>query len=279
MLLKRSHKSFPNSSKRLNRRARISFDLLKANFKKIFPFLIIVPVILILNSLFSIRKVNCSFNDGPCPKEIEVILNKLLGTNSLYINQKELLTFVKAAYPIEKMSLGYQAFGTTNVNLKGSSPFVPADVYLVNILPQLSMDQAPSSTDSAGWWSKPTGELETFVVSNQALGFNLWENGTMTPIATTGANISYVFTEKPTPEVVSSVYKMVKVILKYLDVSKIYVVNHRCFLSRPNEPDIIIGVPFDEGSLAPALQSLSYLATIKKDAKVIDLSFKNPIIR
>ena len=57
---------------------------------------------------------------------------------------------------------------------------------------------------------------------------------------------------------------MVKVILKYLDVSKIYVVNHRCFLSRPNEPDIIIGVPFDEGSLAPALQSLSYLATIKK---------------
>ena len=97
------------------------------------------------------------------------------------------------------MSLGYQAFGTTNVNLKGSSPFVPADVYLVNILPQLSMDQAPSSTDSAGWWSKPTGELETFVVSNQALGFNLWENGTMTPIATTGANISYVFTEKTYP--------------------------------------------------------------------------------
>ena len=60
---------------------------------------------------------------------------------------------------------------------------------------------------------------------------------------------------------------------------KYILLTNRGFLSRPKEPDIIIGVPFDEGSLASALQSISYLATIKKDAKVIDLSFKNPIIR
>lgn len=243
------------------------------------PIIILIPTIVFLNSLFTIRKINCHFNGNVCPPEIQTVVNKLMGTNSLLVNQKELLTFIKAVYPVEKMIVGHQGFGTTDVNISGTSPFVQADVYLVNTLPLLSMDQAPSSTDSAGWWVKPTKELEDFSLSNTAMGFNLWENGTMTPVATSGAKIVYIFSEKPSPETVSSVFNLINLSLKYLDVSKFYIVNHRCFLSRPNEPDIIIGVPFEKGSLSSALQSLSYLSTIKKDAKVIDLSFKNPIIR
>ncbi len=279
MLQKRLLKLSVNSSKRLNRRTRVTFDSLKIFLKRFFPVLIFIPLVFFINNLLIIRKINCSFNHDSCPQEILAVQNKLLGTNSLFLNQKELLTFTKAAYPVEKMSVSYKAFNTLNVTLTGTSPFVPAEVYLVGSLPILSMDQAPSTTDSAGWWVKPTGELDIFVSTQEPLGFNLWENGSMTAIATTEAKIKYIFSEKPTPDVISSVYKMVKLILKYLDVSNIYIVDHRCFLSRLNEPDIIIGVPFDEGSLSSALQSMSYLATIKKDAKVIDLSFKNPIIR
>jgi hypothetical protein len=177
------------------------------------------------------------------------------------------------------MSVGYKAFNTLNIGLGGTSPSVQADIYLVSKLPILSMDMAPSTTDSAMWWVKPTGELGDYIKTQEALGYNLWENGSMTSIATTGAGISFIFSEKPSSEIISSVYKMIKVILKYIDVSHIYIVDHRSFLSRPGQPDIIIGVPFDEGSLVPALQSIGYFVTIKKDAKVIDLSFKNPIIR
>jgi len=268
-----------NSSKRLNRRARIIFDTVKKNSQRFFLVLIIIPAVILLHSLFTVRKINCTLNGEVCPNETQAVLNHLLGTNSLFINQKELLTFIKAIYPVDKMTIGYKAFNTINVGLTESSPHIQADVYLVSDLPVLSMDQAPNTTDSAGWWIKPTGELADFVFSKKALGFNLWENGSMTSIATTGADISFIFSEKPSTEIVSSIYKIVKVILKYLDVSNIYIVNNRCFLSRPGQPDIIVSVPFDEGSLVSALQSISYLVTIKKDAKVIDFSFKNPIIK
>ncbi|HSV95010.1 MAG TPA: hypothetical protein VLH94_03505 [Spirochaetia bacterium] len=268
-----------NSSKRFNRRARISLGAIKNGVKKIIPILILAVIVFIFNNIFTIKKVNCIQNGHPCSQETQAVVNKLLGTNSLFVNQKELLGFIKAVYPADKIKIGYQALNTLSVNLEGASPFIQIDVYFVSKLPLLSMDQAPSSTDSAGWWIKPSKELESYISTNEALGFYLWGNGLITPIATTGANVSYIFSEKPTQEIISSVYKMINIVLKYLDVSKIYIINNRCFLSRPEQPDIIIGVPFDEGSLVPALQSISYLATIKKDAKVIDLSFKNPIIR
>jgi hypothetical protein len=279
MLQIRSSKSFTNTSKRFSRRTRISLDTAKRNTRRLFPFVILITVVLLAYSLFSIRKTNCVLNNDTCPKEVQVIVNNLLGTNSLFVNQKELLSVIKGVYPIEKMTVGYKALGTLNVILTGNSPYIQVNVYLVNQLPVLTMDQAPSTSDSAGWWVKPTKELETYVSTKEVMGFNLWENGSMISVATTGANINYIFSEKPTPEVVTSIYKMINIVLKYLDVSKIYIVNKRSFLSRPSQPDIIVSVPFDEGSLVSALQSIDYLVTIKKDAKVIDFSYKNPIIR
>lgn len=279
MLQTRSPKSFTNTSKKFNRRVQVSFEATKYKLRRFFPILILIPLVFLINSLFIVRKINCTLNSEVCPKETQAVLNKLLGTNSFFVNQKEILTCIKAIYPIDSLNIGYKIFNTLNVDLKGSSPFVQANIFLVNKLPTLSMDQAPSTTDSASWWIKPTGELKVFISTENPQGFNLWDNGSMTSTATTGAVINYIFSEKPTPETISSIYKMYRTVIKYIDVSNIYIVNKRSFLSRQGEPDIIIGVPFDEGSLISALQSINYLSTIKKDAKVIDLSFKNPIIR
>lgn len=268
-----------SSSKRLNRRAKITFANLKSGIRKLIPILVLIPVIILSLSLLSIKKINCTLNGASCPDQVMVVFDKLEGTNSLFINQKELFTFLKAVYPVDKMSISFHAFNTLDVKLVGNSPFVLVDTYLVNEMPVLSMDQAPSTTDSAGWWVRPTGEIKTYLSNKTAQGFSFWENGSMTPEATSGSIISYVFTDKPSQETISSIYKLTKQVSKYLDVSNIYIINNRCFLSMSGQPDIIIGVPFDEAFLTQALQSMNYLVTIKKDAKVIDLSFKNPIIR
>jgi hypothetical protein len=252
---------------------------IKGFFKKVLPLLVLIPILIFLNSLFIIKKIDCTLNSQPCSQDVSKILDRFLGTNSLFVNQKELITGIKAIYPIDTANVSFKMFNTLKVDLQGTKTFLQADVYLVKDLPLLSMDQAPSTTDSASWWVRPTTELQNFLSDKEALGFDLWDNGAMTPIATTGASLSYIFSEKPDANTISSVYKLVSLISQYVEVSKIYVVDNRCFLSRTGEPDIIVNVPFEEVSLKQALQSLSYLATIKKDAKVIDLSFKNPIIR
>lgn len=279
MLQRRSFKSSTNSSKRLSRRVNLTFASLKDLVKKTWPIIAVVVLFLSLNQLFIIRKINCSVGSSPCPEEAWSSIKKLQDKNSLFVNKKNLLAEMKQNYPVDDLKIEFKAFNTINISLIGANPYISANVYLVNEYPILSMDQAPDTTDSASWWIKPTSDLKEFLDSKEALNFNLWKNGLMTPTATMSSNINYIFSSKPSPEIVSSIYELVSLVSKMIDPTNIYIVNQRCFLSRDSQPDIIISVPFDEGSLSRALQSISYLATIKKDTKVIDLSFKNPIIR
>jgi len=267
------------TSKRFERRAKITKIQLLSYLKKIAPVALIVVIVMGLNSLLVVKKINCSLNDQVCPVEIITIMNRSLGKNSLFINQKGLINQVKNAYPIDKVSIGFTLPNTLLVKLQGTRPFIQANIYLVQELPKLSMDEAPSTTDSASWWTRPSVELQKYLDSKEGLGFNLWDNGTMTPVASVGANISYIFTQKPDSEEIASIFDLIKLASKYLNLSQVYIINNRCFLSPVDQPDIIVTVPFDEGSVTTALQSLNYLVTIKKDTKVIDLSFKNPILR
>ena len=279
MLRTKLSRSSTITSRRFGRRAKLTAGQIKSFFKKILPVLVVIPVLFLLNNLFVIKKIDCSLNDQPCPEDTLKVINRFLGTNSLFVNQKELVAGIKAVYPIDTASVSFKMFNTLKVSLQGTRPFIQADVYLVKDLPVLSMDQAPSTTDSAGWWIRPSTDLQNYVNDKEALGFDLWNNGAMTSIATVGANLSYIFSAKPNADTVASVYKLVDLVSKYLTISKIYIVDDRGFLSQTGQPDIIVTVPFDEVSLKQALQSMSYLVTIKKDAKVIDLSFKDPIIR
>lgn len=252
---------------------------IKPNLKKILGVLLFVPVLIFIIILLHVQKIDCRFNDSPCPQEIVAVLDKYYGENSLFINQKRVLQEIKGVYPVEKLDLSFKLFRTLKIKLEGSEPSIKASVFFVKEIPQLSMDQAPSTTDSAQWWVKPGQELEEFLKSVKSQDFFLFANGTMINTATGGAQLSYIFSKKPTPETVSSIFRLVKIAEKYLDGASVVVVNQRCFLSRQGQPDIIMLVPFNEESLVNALQSLNYLVTIKKDAKVIDLSFRNPIVR
>jgi hypothetical protein len=228
--------------------------------------------------LFAIRKVECVFNNGQCPVEILEKLNRHIGSNVLLINQKELIASIKNAFPVEKISVGFKIFNILRVRIDGRLSAVNVQVSLTQILPQLSMDILSGSTESAAF-TKPSDEIGLFNQSQAFVNFELWDNGLMIPIASSEAKIKYLFTEKPDKENIKSVYRLVKVVEKYLDVSEILILNQRVFLRQEGQPDIIVNVPFDEDNLVQALQTFAYLSTIKKDAKVIDLRFKNPILR
>lgn len=279
MLHIKSQRSFQSSSKRLNRRARVTFEDVKIKSLKILPLFVLALLLYLGNKFLTINKIDCATNNGECPASINIFLNKFVHQNSVLINQKEIGAYLKGIYPIENLSINFHIPNTLKVRIFETKLYVDANVFLVQTLPTLSMDQAPSSTDSAGWWTKPTKEIKDFTQTKQSQSFYLYDTGIMTPSSTGSAIINYIFSVKPSSENISSIYRLTKLISKYTDVLEIFILDNRFFLSRPSQPDIIVNVPFDEASLTSALQSLSYLATIKKDAKVIDLSFKNPIIR
>ena len=204
--------------------------------------------------------------------------NIYIGSNVLLLNQKQIAESLKNTFPVQSVTIGFKIFNKLNVVLEGGNTPIEAMVYLVKDIPILSMDIDPGSSESANW-PRPSAEIALFSKAASASGFSLWGTGLMTPTSTVESTIKYIISEKPEEETVKSIYNLVRLVNKYLDIQAVYIVGHRVFLSQASQPDIIVTVPFDEGLVGEAIKSFTYLSSIKKDAKVIDLRFKNPIIR
>lgn len=278
MLQKRSRTSSGNLFSRLRRVLKNNLHKLTGFVPGAFPILLLLLFLFLAYNLFTIRRVDCEFNHNSCPAEVLDKTNKYLGTNVLLINQKELSSSMKDSFPIEKITIGFKIFNTLKLQIEGRLPALQAQVFLTSELPRLSLDNSLVSSES-GVFLKPTEEISTLNQEVNFVSFDLWDNGLMTPAASSESKLKYLFTNKPDTETVKSIYKLVKIVDKYLNVEQYWILNRRVFLRQLDQPDIIINVPFDEETLVQALQSFAYLTTIKKDAKVIDLRFKNPILR
>ncbi len=263
-----------SQSKRLRRKIRSFVD----QAPRIFPVFLLFLFLLLTYNLFTIKQIDCTSDRDPCSIEITEKFQKYLGTNVLFLNQKQVSQAVRSAHSVEKISFAFKMFNTLRVTLEGGNPPVLAQIYLVKDLPRVTLDSAPGSSESADW-PRPTIEITAFTQTASSSSFSLWDNGLMTPSSTGEGKINYIFSEKPDNKTIKAVYKLVKLVNKYLNTESIHIVGQRVFLSQLNEPDIIISVPFDERQLSESLQSFAYFTTLKKDAKVIDLRFKNPIIR
>ncbi len=273
-----------SQSKRLRRKLRSIIDQIRVPqlrtglVAQILPIFLLFLFLLITYNLFTIKKIDCLYDRNSCSIEITDKFQKYLGTNVLFLNQKQVSQVVKSAHPVEKISFAFKMFNTLKVTLEGGNPPVIAQIYLVKELPQMTLDSAPGSSESADW-PRPTIEITAFTQTASSSSYSLWDNGLMTPSATGEGKIKYIFSEKPDNQTIKAVYNLIKLVNKYLNTESIHIVGQRVFLSQANEPDIIISVPFDERQLSESLQSFAYFTTLKKDAKVIDLRFKNPIIR
>lgn len=240
-------------------------------------FLFLLFIFLMYN-LFSVVRIQCRYNGRDCPQEIVDKLNTQLGQNSIFINQKKLTSDLKSIYPIDKINFGFRVFNTLDVSLSGNGKSIKVQSYLLKELPPLSIDALSNSTEAADW-PRPTQELDSFLSDLTGQTFELWNNGSMTPAASESGYVKLMIKEKPGVEITTGLYNLLNLVQKYLNPQEVIMVGDRVFLRLVNEPDIIVNIPFDEGYVTEALQSLTYLATIKKDAKVIDLRFRNPIIR
>lgn len=278
MLQKRSRRLSANQSGRRFRQLRNLLSTVRGFLPGIFPIFLFFLFIFLTYNLFAIRKIDCSFNNNPCPPEVLEKLNRYLGSNVLLINQKSLSSSIKTSFPIEKMMVGFKIFNTLKIKIEGRLPALNVQVSLVSNLPELDLDKSTISTESASFL-KPTEEIEKFMQSVNFVSFDLWDTGLMAPAASSESKIKYLFTDKPGTENLKSLYALIKLVDKYLDVSSIMILNQRVFLRQTDQPDIIVNIPFEEEVLVQALQTFTYLTTIKKDAKVIDLRFKNPILR
>ena len=230
------------------------------------------------NNLFTVRKIECVFNNDACSSAVFEKLNKYLGSNVLLINQKDISSSINSLLSVENIKIGFKVFNTLSLRLNGRLVSLNAQVSLTQELPRLSLDDVSLSSDSAEF-IKPTEEINQFNKTVNFSNFEIWDNGLMSPVASAESKIKYLFTEKPTVQTVKSVYALVKLVEKYLNADQIMILNQKIFLRQANQPDIIVNIPFDEDNLVQALQSYEYLTTIKKDTKVIDLRFKNPILR
>ena len=95
------------------------------------------------------------------------------------------------------MSVGYKAFNTLNITLTGSVPYIQADVLSCKQPAHIFHGHSTKHYRLSRMVGQTVrGTRKLILKSQEALGFNLWENGSMTSVATTGANINYIFVRK-----------------------------------------------------------------------------------
>jgi hypothetical protein len=278
MLQRKSSRLSLNPSKRVERRLRVAIDWIKQNGIKSMPIFFVLLVVYILCQILVVKKIQCHSDFGDCPVEILERLTLEIGSNSIFINQKKLVENIKSLRAIEKVNIGFRIPNTLDVTLLGSGVSYKIEVYLVKELPSVTFDNAPGSTISADW-PRPTEEISQYLKGLNGSTFDIWRNGTLTSTASTSAIVKFITMEKPAAQTGTYLYNLVRISQKYLDPQEIILLGNRVFLRQVNQPDIIVSIPFDEGLIIQAFQSLNNLVTIKKDAKIIDLRFKNPIIR
>lgn len=264
--------------KRSSKFSKKSFLNLTQYFKYL-KYFILVPAIIILLEVFKIKTVSCVSGGGGCDTEIVEKLSSYKNTSIFTFNQKKLYESLNRLRPLESLDTHFKLFNVLQVSVNYKNSFIPINLKLVSDYPPLSINSNQVSTLSAIFFEKPSIELNSSVDLSEFNSFNLYESGLLVPIASQSSNIYFLLKQKPTDKIMSEIYKILEIIGKYLSAEKIYILGDTVFLSRSEQPDIITSVPYDEDKLLEALQSLGFLNTMKKDPKIIDLRYKNPIIR
>ncbi|KKU29509.1 MAG: hypothetical protein UX41_C0017G0005 [Candidatus Collierbacteria bacterium GW2011_GWE1_46_18] len=279
MLQKRSSVSSTNISKRSFRRVKAALHQARS-FVKLIPFLAVLIIFLFFGAkALTIQKINCRVNGRVCPREVEGILWHLSGDSYFKINRRELHWAIKQIFPLDELKYNFSYPNTLEVSITGVQEAYPIASYQVPQLPNLSLDMYGSSSESAQW-SRPVPEIESFATDLEWISQKLWENGSLTTdVSSESGFIKHIFTSIPSENHISSMYKIIALSYRYLENPKIYILDDRIFLSQENLPDIIIYVDSPLTNVESSLQSLDYLVTIKKDIRVLNLSFKHPILK
>ncbi len=256
-----------------------SFKRRYTKLLSLFFVLLIATLSVFAYSFFKIKNVSCLSATGPCDEEVLLVLNRYRGTSAFVLSKQLLIQELSKIRPVKSLAVHYQLFGNLKIKLETEESFRSIRLVVVKEYPTLSFNKIPESTDTAVLFKKPSQEILDLENNFSYVDFKLWYGGEITPISSDSSKIIFFFKDKPNKEEFKSIYNLLEIVDKYITLDWVYILGKTVFLSRDNQPDIITSVQYNEDQLVEALQSLSFLTTMKKDPKTIDLRFKNPIIR
>lgn len=278
MLRRKLSRSSTSTSRIRGRFFRSARDKIIFYGKYILFAALIILLVFSFSKLLTIKTITCTTNEGSCSPDIENLFTHLKGKSIVDLNEDKVNETIKNIFPVENVKYSFRFPSHLLIEVTGWQSAFPVQTYYVSSFPALSMDIAYLSSDS-GTWRKPSGEINEFLVDKEYKGQKLWSAGRFTPENINDERIKQLIVVNPTEDMLSEFYKLILLSKKYLENPQILIFGSRILLSQESLPDIIINIPADLGQVESALQSIDYLYTIKKDAKVIDLSFKHPIIK
>lgn len=259
-----------------------SLRLLKKNYLRVlklisillFPFFIVI-----IWQVFTIKNVVCINRNEECDEQILLVLDKLKSTSIFSFQHRKIVSEINKIQPIKNLETHFSFFNTLKISIETEENYYLVNLGLVSEYPSLSVNNIAISSDSSVFFVKPSQEIQGFIPKVNMISYRLWSNGSLSPTASQSANLFFLTKQKPEGQSLVNIFKLLNLIEKYQKIDDVYILGSTIFLSREGQPDIITSDSFNEALITESLQSLGFLTTMKKDPKIIDLRYKNPIIR
>ncbi len=247
--------------------------------KPAFYVVILLAILLAGFKFTQIENVYCyidgqTFEDADCHAARKLVSNSLLG-----LNRKKIVNTLSATGKYQKIIIRTENLNTVVVDFHSVVDFFIFNSAISKEKLELSMEKTPLSSESAGFFLKPSLEIGDWMKNIQLISLKVFPNGYYETMSTTSSQIYVITQEKKDSNWYMSAHKLIKTVLTYTDVSGVYFLDNNVYFAQDGRPDIIISTDYEEQKLLKSLQSLGFLTTIKKDPKIIDLRYTNPIIR
>lgn len=250
-------------------------------FKKrsLFIWPLLVIFILFVSDLTKIKNIHCYCDGQIC--EVAVCGSALgyIGKNFLTLNKARVISNLNTNGNYQKINIKSSSLNTITVDFYSSSDFFIFNSMITSEKLKLSVDSPPLSSDSAVFFNKPSSEILDRVKNYQTLSIKVFPGGSYETVSTASSQIYALTQEKKDSAWYKSAYELIKIVLAYTSVSGIYFLDNTVYFAQIGQPDIVISMDYEADRIIKSLQSMRFLTTIKKDPKIIDLRYTNPIIR
>lgn len=250
-------------------------------FKKKYLFIwaLFLFVLIFSYNLTQIKNIYCYCDGQICQDDNCQNIHKLIGKNLLSLNKKRVIDKLNQSGKYQKITISTKSVNTVVVDFHSTVDFF---IFNSTITPEqlkLSLDSPPVSSDSAAVFNKPSLEISEWLKSNPFLSLKIYPNGFYEITSTASSQIFAITKDKKDTIWYKKAFKLIKTVLSYADVSGVYFLDNNVYFAQVGQPDIIVSIDYQEEKLLKSLQSMRFLTTIKKDPKIIDLRYTNPIIR
>lgn len=241
---------------------------------------ILLLILLVVSiSFIKVKNVYCYCDGQVCEESVCNATKNQIGNNLLTLNKRRLERNLNSGGKYQKIAIEVKPLNTVTVNFHSVSDFFVFNSTITTQKIPLSINNPPPSSDSAAFFNKPSVEIAEWLKDLQLISIKIFPSGQQETVSTTSSQIFAITADKKDSDWYKLAHQLIKKVLAYANVSGVYFIDNNVYFAQVGQPDIIVSMDYDEEKLTKSLQSLGFLTTIKKDPKIIDLRYTNPIIR